>query len=207
MSALVEVAAAGAVAAVCFLIGSTNPAAIAARALGEDLRGSGSGNPGATNAGRVLGVRWGVLVGVLDVAKAYVPTLVLLHWPGLPADQRLRMALLGATAVVLGHMFSPFLRGRGGKGVATALGAILAIEPWIALAAFAVFVAVAVVLKRVGRGSVAACGALLLFGLLDGLGVLGLAPRLVGWWLAGLSLLVLLRHRRNIEAWVRRTMA
>jgi glycerol-3-phosphate acyltransferase PlsY len=196
-----------AVAGACFLIGSVNPAAVLARALGKDLRGAGSGNPGATNAGRVLGVKWGVLVGVLDVAKAYVPTLVLLHWPGWSEEDRLHAALLGATAVVVGHMFSPFLRGRGGKGVATALGAILAIEPWVALAAFTVFVVFALVLRRVGRGSVATCGVLLLFGVLDGLGVLGLAPPVVGWWLAGLSLLILLRHRRNIEAWVRRRIA
>ncbi|MEO7071273.1 MAG: glycerol-3-phosphate acyltransferase, partial [Nostocoides sp.] len=59
-----------------FVIGSVNPAAIIARLLGRDLRASGSGNPGATNAGRVLGTRWGIVVGVLDVLKGFLPTLL-----------------------------------------------------------------------------------------------------------------------------------
>ena len=70
------------VALVCFLIGSVNPAFLVARALGHDLRSSGSGNPGATNAGRVMGPKWGVLVLVLDVAKAYLPTLLVLRTLG-----------------------------------------------------------------------------------------------------------------------------
>ncbi len=117
------------VAVVSFLVGAVNPATLLARALGRDLRASGSGNPGATNAGRVLGRKWGVLVLLLDVLKAYLPTLLVLRTIGLAA------ALLAGLAVVLGHVFSPFLRGRGGKGVACALGAILAIVPWVGLAA------------------------------------------------------------------------
>ena len=104
------------VAVVCFLIGSINPASLVARALGRDLRSAGSGNPGATNAGRVLGRKWGVLVLVLDVAKAWLPTVLVLRTMGTVP------ALVAGLAVVLGHVFSPFLRGRGGKGVACALG-------------------------------------------------------------------------------------
>ncbi|MBD3785240.1 MAG: glycerol-3-phosphate acyltransferase, partial [Micrococcales bacterium] len=121
------------VAVVAFLIGAVNPATLVARALGVDLRGAGSGNPGATNAGRVLGRKWGVLVLVLDVAKAYLPTLLALWRFGLWA------ALVAGLAVVLGHVFSPFLRGHGGKGVACALGAILAVAPLVALVALVVF--------------------------------------------------------------------
>ena len=110
-------------AVVCFLIGSVNPAALVGRSLGHDLRTSGSGNPGATNAGRVLGRKWGVLVLVLDVAKAYLPTLLVLRTLGTVP------ALVAGLSVVLGHVFSPFLRGHGGKGAACALGAVLAVEP------------------------------------------------------------------------------
>ena len=109
------------IAVVCFLIGSINPATLVARALGRDLRGSGSGNPGATNAGRVLGRKWGALVLVLDVGKAWLPTFVVLRAMGTVP------ALVAGFAVVLGHVYSPFLRGKGGKGVACALGATLAV--------------------------------------------------------------------------------
>src|SRR3954470_8221287 len=95
------------VAVVCFFLGSINPASLVARALGRDLRTSGSGNPGATNAGRVLGRKWGVLVLVLDVVKAWLPTAVVLRSLGTVP------ALVAGFAVVLGHIFSPFLRGRG----------------------------------------------------------------------------------------------
>ena len=126
------------VAAVCFLVGGVNPATLVARMLGIDLRTAGSGNPGAANAGRVLGRKWGALVLALDVLKAYLPTLVVLRTMGMVP------ALVAGLAVVLGHVFSPFLGGKGGKGVAAALGAMLAIAPWVAVGAV-LFFAVATV--------------------------------------------------------------
>ncbi len=187
------------VAVVCFLIGSVNPASLLARALGADLRASGSGNPGATNAGRVLGVRWGVVVGLLDVLKAFLPAVVVLGWLGL------RLALVAGLAVVLGHMFSPFLGGRGGKGVAAALGAMLAVAPWVALGAVLLFGAVVAVVRTIGRASVLTCLALAVVGVLGGLSVPGVAAVLepeTGWWLLALSLLVISRHHRNIRTWL-----
>src|SRR5918993_1203682 len=156
-------------AVVCFLIGSVNPAALVGRSLGHDLRTSGSGNPGATNAGRVLGPKWGVLVAGLSV--------------------------------VLGHVFSPFLRGHGGKGAACALGAVLAVEPWVGLGAVVAFALAKTVLPFVGEASVVTVGVI---GLVGVFGLVGLAPfvgPVVGAWLVLLSVLVLSRHRRNIVAW------
>ncbi|MBP8882416.1 MAG: glycerol-3-phosphate acyltransferase, partial [Dermatophilaceae bacterium] len=115
-----------AVVVVAFFIGAVNPASIIAKVLGKDLS-QGSGNPGATNAGRVMGRKWGVLVGVLDVLKGVVPVWIVGVTLGL------HLAYLAGVAAVLGHIFSPFLRGRGGKGVATALGAVLAVHPLGAL--------------------------------------------------------------------------
>jgi glycerol-3-phosphate acyltransferase PlsY len=178
-----------------FLVGSVNPAALLARARGSDLRSSGSGNPGATNAGRVLGRKWGVLVLVLDVLKAFVPTWVTLWWLGLVP------ALVAGFAVVLGHVFSPFLRGRGGKGVACALGAILAVAPWVAVGAVVVFGVAMVLVSYIGEASVVVTGALLLLGLLSGAGLVPFVEPAVGWWLVAVSLLVLSRHRRNIRYW------
>ena len=96
--------------AAAFLIGSVNPATIIARLLGKDLAGSGSGNPGATNAGRVLGRKWGVLVGVLDVLKGLVPTFVAGHSFGA------HPAYVVGLAAVLGHIWCrSFGAGRQGR--------------------------------------------------------------------------------------------
>ncbi len=183
-----------------FLIGGINPATLLAKALGRDLRAAGSGNPGATNAGRVLGRKWGVLVLLLDVLKAYLPTLLVLRSIGLVA------ALLAGLAVVLGHVFSPFLRGRGGKGVACALGAILAIVPWVGLVAVLVFAVAVSLVRYIGEASVVVTLVLVVIGVLGVVGVLPMAD-LVGAWLVVLALLVLSRHRRNVVAWWTRRRA
>lgn len=183
------------VAVVSFLVGSVNPATLLARALGRDLRASGSGNPGATNAGRVLGARWGVLVLVLDVAKAWLPTWLVLRSMGTVP------ALVAGLGVVLGHVYSPFLRGRGGKGVACAFGAVLAVEPFVALGAVVVFAVTKAFVPFVGEASVVA---VLGIGVVGVLGAVGLVPGVgvvVGVWLVLLSAIVLRRHRRNILAW------
>lgn len=188
------------VGAVCFVIGGVNPATLVARMLGIDLRAAGSGNPGAANAGRVLGRKWGALVLALDVLKAYLPTLLVLKTMGLVP------ALVAGLAVVLGHVFSPFLGGKGGKGVAAALGAMLAITPWVALGAVLFFALATVVLKVIGEASVVTTTGLLVVGVLGAVGALPLDPA-VGVWLVLLSLLVLSRHQRNILAWWRRRRA
>jgi acyl phosphate:glycerol-3-phosphate acyltransferase len=184
-----------AVAVVCFLVGSVNPATLLARAQGRDLRSAGSGNPGATNAGRVLGRKWGVLVLLLDVGKAWLPTLLVLRTMGTGA------AVVAGTAVVLGHMFTPFLRGRGGKGVASALGAVLAIEPFVALGAVVVFALAKTALPFVGEASVVTMLVVAGVGAAAALGLVPFVTPLVGVWLVGLAILVLSRHRRNIRAW------
>jgi glycerol-3-phosphate acyltransferase PlsY len=190
---LVEVPVA---AVVAFVIGAVNPATILAKVLGKDLRGVGSGNPGATNAGRVLGARWGVLVGVLDVLKGLVPVLLAQHFLGTVT------ALVVGLAVVLGHIWSPFLKGQGGKGVATSLGAILAVEPWFALVMVVVFGLLVWRLRWVAGASVSACLVLLVLGLLTWLRWIPLGTRDSGAWCVVLALIVTYRHRRNIELWI-----
>jgi glycerol-3-phosphate acyltransferase PlsY len=179
-----------------FLVGSLNPATMIARLLGKDLSTSGSGNPGATNAGRVLGRKWGVLVGVLDVLKGLVPTYL--------ADQLVgaHLAYAVGIAAVLGHVWSPFLRGRGGKGVATTLGAILGVHPWVALVVVAVFLAGVALTRWVATGSIIGSVAMLVIAVLVWTGH---APGDVwtGLWLTAIGLLVLWRHRRNVLGWWR----
>jgi acyl phosphate:glycerol-3-phosphate acyltransferase len=182
--------------AAAFVIGAINPATILARMLGKDLRRTGSGNPGATNAGRVLGTRWGVVVGVLDVLKGLLPVLLVHHFLGIVS------ALCVGLAVVLGHIWSPFLRGQGGKGVATSLGAVSAVQPWFALAVVAVFVLLVWRFRWVAGASVCACLLLLVLGLLSWADWVPFGSRDTGAWSAVLALVVIYRHRRNIELWI-----
>jgi len=193
---LTEVAIRAGVVAAAFLIGAINPATIIARLLGKDLASSGSGNPGATNAGRVLGRRWGVLVGVLDVLKGLLPTFFAGQALGAP------VAYAVGLAAVLGHIWSPFLRGRGGKGVATTLGAILGVHPWVALVVLGVFVVALVITRWVAAGSILAAVALVVTA---GLVLSGHAPgdRWTAAWLAALAIIVLWRHQKNVIGWWR----
>lgn len=182
--------------AVGFLIGSINPATMIARLLGKDLATSGSGNPGATNAGRVLGRKWGVVVGVLDVLKGLVPTFVAGHLFGAHA------AYAVGIAAVLGHIWSPFLKGRGGKGVATTLGAILGVHPWVALVVVVVFAVAVAATRWVAAGSILGAVSMVVLAVLIWTGH---APGDVwtGLWLMAIGLLVLARHKNNVIGWWR----
>lgn len=179
-----------------FLIGAVNPATILAKILGKDLRHAGSGNPGATNAGRVLGARWGVVVGVLDVLKGLLPVLLAEHFLGTVT------ALWVGLAVVLGHIWSPFLKGQGGKGVATSLGAILAVQPWFGVGMLVVFGLLVWRMRWVAGASVSACLLLLVLGVLTWFQWVPVGTWETGVWCVALALVVIYRHRRNIELWI-----
>lgn len=184
--------------AVAFFWGGINPATLIGRLLGRDVTRAGSGNPGATNAGRVLGRKWGILVGVLDVLKGFLPAFLAAQFYGLLVGY-----LLGIAAV-LGHVFSPYLRGRGGKGVATALGAILGVHPWYAVVLLLVFVVVFALSRWVALGSLVAAGVMLVGGALAASGNLpGAAGLPTTIWAWVLGLVILARHRGNIIARLR----
>ena len=171
-----------------FLIGSINPASLIAAARGVNIASAGSGNPGATNMGRVLGKRWGVLVGVLDILKGLLPTLAAVHWAGLPTGYAV------GWAAVAGHIFSPFLRGRGGKGVATTMGAILGVHWWVGLIMLAVFVVTVRAWRWVAGASVTSAAALMLLGLASFTGRVFDLDWQFGIFALALGLLVVYRH-------------
>lgn len=108
-----------------YILGGIPMGLIVARsAAGVDIREHGSGNIGTTNVLRVIGARWAVVVFILDALKGVLPVLAGGHL-GLAPRQ---LAFAGLLAVA-GHNWSPFLRFRGGKGVATSLGVLLAVSP------------------------------------------------------------------------------
>lgn len=170
---------------------------------GIDLREHGSRNIGATNAARVLGARWGALVLVLDALKGLLPTLLL---PGLSADAtaitHLRVGC--GVAAILGHMFPPWLGFRGGKGVATSLGAVAVIAPWGTLVAVAVFACLFALTRIVSASSIAAAVALAISQMV----YLWPQPFSGAHWSVGVfsllaPLLVIVRHRENIRRLLR----
>ena len=115
---------------IAYAIGCVSFAALAGRIKGVDVRAHGSGNPGATNVGRLLGPVWGRAVLVLDILKGLLPVLLLSVPPsGLDSGGHGPIAL----AVVLGHVWPVTSGFRGGKGVATFIGAMLALEWRVAL--------------------------------------------------------------------------
>jgi acyl phosphate:glycerol-3-phosphate acyltransferase len=112
--------------AAAYLLGATPTAYLAGRlARGIDLREHGSRNLGATNVYRVLGWRWAIPVALVDVAKGAVPVALFARWAGTGPGG----AVVLGVAAVLGHVFSPYMGFRGGKGVATALGMFVALAP------------------------------------------------------------------------------
>jgi len=152
-----------------FLIGSIPfGLIIARRARGIDIREHGSGNIGATNVARVLGTRLGLICFALDVGKGIVPTLGAGIAAGVAGSVRIEpgvgwlwMATMASS--ILGHLFSPWLGFRGGKGVATGLGALLGVFPALtvpALGTLAVWTLVVWRWRYVGVASCAAAAAL-----------------------------------------------
>lgn len=178
---------------VAYLIGTFPSAVLVARSKGVDIRAVGSGNPGASNVARTLGTRYGIAVFALDALKGAIAAGV-----GLLAIDR-PAGYVMAAAGVLGHMFPVWhLRG-GGKGVATAGGAMAVLQPVV----FVVLLASWAVIRRATRkASVASI--VVAAGLPVGVAVTG-AP---GWEVGaviGLAAIVLLRHTDNIRRLVRGT--
>jgi glycerol-3-phosphate acyltransferase PlsY len=204
---------------VAFACGSIPFGPIVARLRGIDLRTVGSGNIGATNVGRALGWKWGVLVYVLDAIKGAAPVLAAGAMAGIlgkPADEvapaDMWWWLLMPIASVLGHMFSPFVGFKGGKGVATGSGAMLAVWPtltgpllvaiglWAVLLAATRYMSVASMAAAISIPLTVAAAAAIRTG--DGtpdgeLPIRHALPAIIVT--GGVALLVVWKHRPNIE--------
>ncbi len=172
-----------------YLAGSVPTGVILAKLFTtKDIRQEGSGNIGATNVYRVLGARLGVLTLVGDVLKGVIPVLLARTLLG----DDLWIAAV-ALFTFLGHLYPIFLKFRGGKGVATALGIFMVIAPLVVACAAGVFVLVAVIWRYVSLASLAASALMPLF-----LGIAGYSSVYVGLGVI-VACLIFYRHGDNIK--------
>jgi acyl phosphate:glycerol-3-phosphate acyltransferase len=176
-----------------FLLGSIPFGVLLARARGVDLKKVGSGNIGATNAARALGKKAGIVVLLLDTFKAWLPTAAAL-WLRLGPE----VAAATAFAAFTGHIYSPWLKGRGGKGVACGLGAFLALAPACAGIAAGLCVLVVLTTRLGSLGSLVGSASLL-----PSLWLLH-EPRAYVVLGGVMFVLILWRHRENIDRMLHR---
>ena len=180
-----------------YLLGSVSPSYLLGKYLrGIDLRKHGSGNVGATNAMRVLGKGPGLAVLLVDLFKGWAAVALIPKWLTIPHDlfqDPLVYPVLIGLAVVAGHNWTLFLRFRGGKGVATGFGVLLALAPKVGLSTFGIWLIVVLLRRNVGVASMISAALfpilMLLFKKPPTLLLLGLI----------LSISTLFRHRKNIQ--------
>jgi glycerol-3-phosphate acyltransferase PlsY len=172
-----------------YLIGSVSSAIVVTRVMGlQDPRSIGSKNPGATNVLRYGGKAAAILTLLGDVLKGVIPVLIARSLTAEPV-------ILAATAFAafLGHLFPVFHGFKGGKGVATALGVLLALNPWVGLAVLGTWIATAAIFRYSSLSALVAALA---------------APLYMWWWLPALAFVVMAvlmsailiaRHHQNIR--------
>jgi acyl phosphate:glycerol-3-phosphate acyltransferase len=162
-------------------------------ARGVDLRDTGSGNIGATNAVRALGRRWGLLVFALDVAKAALPVAAAVHRFDGNAHGPTWIALIAAAAI-LGHIFPIYLRFAGGKGVACAFGVFMVLAPKAAVLGLVVYLQTLWLTRISAIGSLTAAIVIIGAAWLD-----PAVPFAYVVLAAGMAGLIWERHRDNLE--------
>jgi glycerol-3-phosphate acyltransferase PlsY len=173
-----------------FFLGSLPFGHWLALARGVDLREQGSGNTGATNVGRVLGKKWGIFVFVLDLGKGWIAVALAKSVGNLPESWSVTVGVFA----VLGHVFSPWLGFRGGKGVATSAGILIGLAPWVALGVALIWFLAFQMSRTVSVASLCAATAFPLF-------VFWLMPEqeVFQWISIGMTVLVWFRHRDNLK--------
>lgn len=143
-------------AVLAYFLGSLpNGVVIGKKVKGIDIRDHGSGNSGATNAYRVLGAKYGIIVLVADVLKGFIPVML----ADMAGVQGTSLILIGIVAIV-GHSLSFFLEFKGGKGVATSLGVFLYLVPQVMLIIIAAFIAVVYTTRYISLASIVGAGLL-----------------------------------------------
>jgi len=171
-----------------YLLGSVPSGYVLGKLAGVDVRKAGSGNVGATNVARVVGKRQGIMTLLFDVAKGFLPVLFA---QSMHLDSSI-VALTGVAAFV-GHLYPIFLRFKGGKGVATALGVFVAVAPLGTMILFVVFAAVFAASRIVSLSSMvaAACAPVVLWSLSYTTSAVVMS--------SFIAVMIVWRHRGNIK--------
>jgi len=181
----------------CYLIGSIPTGILVVRLFkGVDIRQLGSGSSGATNVTRALGLRYGILVLIVDTAKGFLPTFFLAPWLiqswQLPMSVVLLKIILGLSAIA-GHVWTIFGHFRGGKGVGTGAGVIFAISPVSTLICLAVWAITVAITRFVSVASMVAAVSfpIVVFSI-------GSVDRSLQAFSILLPVLIIFTHRKNI---------
>jgi len=175
---------------VAYLLGATPTSYLVGRLCGVDLRREGSGNLGATNAFRVLGWKPALPILIVDVAKGWLPTYAFPLWAGRASPW---WALLFGAAAIVGHVYSVWVGFRGGKGVATSAGVLLALAPVALLIGFLIWFGIVLSTGYVSLASIIAAPAVALaVAVLSGSGP-------VLWLTIAVAVFIIWAHRSNIR--------
>ena len=177
-----------------YLIGSIPTSYIMGKTLkGIDIRKFGSGNVGATNALRVLGTKIGIITLLFDIAKGAVPIIIAKHF----GFEGITLVII-AFATILGHIFTIFLKFKGGKGVATSAGVFGALAPIPLAIAFLTFIIIVGLTRYISLGSILAAF------------VLTISELIINWksefenleiliFISVVAMLIIIRHKDNIK--------
>ena len=180
-----------------YLLGSIPTSLIVSRSqFNIDIRDYGSGNAGATNTFRVLGSKWGTIVMIFDMLKGLLAAKLAFLIPIYQENEFFRTNFqvgLGLAAV-LGHIFPVWAEFRGGKGVATLFGLIIAVSPWTALSCGGVFLLVLYLTRFVSLSSILASLAFPVFILI----IFNVDNNLYRFFAIAVALLVIITHQKNI---------
>lgn len=174
----------GVLGVIAYFIGNISPSTIMAKKQGLDIKKEGSGNAGTTNALRVMGKKAGAITCIVDILKGVVAVLIGMLVAGNPG------AYICALCVFLGHVWPIVYKFKGGKGVATAFGAVLAVNPLLALISLAIVAIVVFTSKRMSLGSIVGCIAFAMLAIFLEPGFV--APA------AAMAIIMIIKHRANI---------
>lgn len=183
-----------------YLLGALNGSLLLGRLKGIDIRKQGSGNAGGTNALRTQGKLFAAGVMLIDVGKGFIAPWVLpgLDLPGVPVDPAVHrdvLTLVCAAAAIFGHCYPVWFGFAGGKGAATAIGAMLAVAPGLLIPAGVIWLATFLLTGMVGLGTMLAAAAMPLYALFTG--ITGRENLMI--FLTWLAVFIVFTHRSNLR--------
>lgn len=185
-----------------YLIGSLNLSIVLSKSKGKDIRKMGSGNAGTTNTLRTMGISSAVMVLIFDIAKGCLVPLALIQMaepnPWIVDNVCITMAYIYGVFAVIGHCFPIYYGFKGGKGIATALGALIVISPVATCIAVVEFLIMVVLFRYVSLGSIVAVINIPLFTYLLNIDIIDNRQRLMAATIA-IALIALFKHMPNVK--------